>query len=103
MPVPKWYVIAKNEYRIRTYPLRKIRAFLIPLIIVLLAIYVIIIAPAITRPFFDVFEIPDFIISLAALAMLQVVLFMFFIWFLLYMVPRNSHCKHIKGGEGGST
>jgi hypothetical protein len=97
MPVPKWYVIAKNEYRIRTYPLRKIRAFLIPLIIVLLAIYVIIIAPAITRPFFDVFEIPDFIISLAALAMLQVVLFMFFIWFLV--IPIANTLKEEKADQ----
>ncbi len=89
MPVPKWYVIAKNEYRIRTYPLRKFRGFLIPLIIVFLAFYVMIIAPAITRPFFDIFDIPDFVISIAALAMLQVVLFMFFIWFLIIPIANT--------------
>jgi hypothetical protein len=58
MPVPKWYVIAKNEFRIRTYPLRKIRIFLLPLIFVILAFYIAILAPAMTRPFFDIFDIP---------------------------------------------
>lgn len=97
MQVPKWYVIAKNEFRIRTYPVRAIRYYLLPLIVLLLALYVVFAAPAITRPLFDVFEIPDFIISLAALAMLQVVLFTFFIWFLI--IPIANTLKEEKADQ----
>jgi hypothetical protein len=89
MQVPKWYVIAKNEYRIRTSSIRKIRSYLLYVIFFLLAIYIVFLVPAITRPLFDVFEIPDLIISVAALAMLQVVLFTFFIWFLIIPIANT--------------
>jgi hypothetical protein len=56
---------------------------------ILLAIYVVYLAPAITRPLFDIFEIPDFIVSVAALAMLQIVLFTFFIWFLIIPIANT--------------
>jgi hypothetical protein len=89
MQVPKWYVIAKNEYRIRTSSIRKIRSYLLYLILILLAIYIVFLVPAMTKPLFTLFEIPDFIISIAALAMLQVVLFTFFIWFLIIPIANT--------------
>ena len=89
MQRPKWYVIAKNEYRIRTSSLRRIRSYLLYMIFIFLIVYVLFIAPAITKPLFDILEIPDFIISLAALAILQVVLFMFFIWFLIVPIANT--------------
>jgi hypothetical protein len=62
---------------------------LLYLILIFLALYVVFLAPAMTKPLFDEFDIPDFIISVAALAMLQIVLFMFFIWFLIIPIANT--------------
>lgn len=79
MAAPKWFVIAKNEYRIRTSRIRKIRPYFLYLTIGLLSIYVLFIAPQLANRF-----IGDFLalmLSRAAVAMVQVMLFMIFFYF----------------------
>ena len=55
MPVPKWLVVARNEYRIATSKIRRIRPYLPYLVIGLLAVYVAFIAPAIVSLFINDF------------------------------------------------
>lgn len=83
MKVPKWYIIARNEYRIITSSIRGIRPFFLPIVIVFLVIFIGFLAPIIVNPIFGIFDVPDFFISVAAIAMMEILLFMFFIWFLL--------------------
>lgn len=47
MPTPKWLVVARNEYRVHTGRIRRIRPYFPYLVIGLLAIYVMFIAPAV--------------------------------------------------------
>ena len=55
MAPPKWLVIAKNQYRISTSSIRKIRAYFLYLAIGLVVVYVGLIAPTIVNPFIDDF------------------------------------------------
>lgn len=80
MPVPKWFIIAKNEYRTVTSPIRSWRPFLPFIIIGFLAVYVGYITPKIVGYFIN--EITAFIFSVAALAMIEIILFMFFFYFI---------------------
>ena len=55
MPVPKWLVVARNEYRIHTSRIRKMRPYFPYLVMGLLAVYVAFIAPAVVGLFIDDF------------------------------------------------
>lgn len=80
----KWLAIARNEYRIRTSGIRKIR-FLFPfLVVALLGLYVFYIAPAI----FGLLriELLLFFLSQTAVAKVQSLLFMFFVLFLTFPI-----------------
>ena len=72
--MPKWLIVARNEYRITTSRIRTIRPYFPFLAIGLLAVYVAFIAPAIVSPFIDDFL--AFIITLAAIPVVQILLFM---------------------------
>lgn len=82
MPAPKWFVIARNQYRIITSGIRKIMGYFPFLVIGLLAVYVFFLAPAIVNIFID--EFLAFIISVAAVPMVQIILFMFFFYLILF-------------------
>ena len=62
VPTPKWLVVARNEYRVHTSRIRKIRPYFPVLVIGLLAVYVAFIAPAIVSMFIGDFL--AFILSL---------------------------------------
>lgn len=84
MSMPKWIVVAKNEYRIRTSAIRKIRPVFPYLVIGLLALYVLYIAPEIVDLFSA--ELTDIMLSQAALATVEIMLFILFIYFLFFPV-----------------
>ena len=85
--VPKWFVVARNEYRVYTSSIRKIRPYFPYLAIGLLTIYVLFVAPAITSLFINDFL--AFIITNAAVPMVQIILFMFFFYFLLFPISNT--------------
>ena len=86
MPVRKWLVVARNEYRLHTSSIRRIRPYFLYLIIGLLTVYVGFIAPAVVSPFID--DVLAFIITQAAVPMVQIILFMFF-----FVYARARACK----------
>ena len=87
MPVPKWLVVARNEYRIRTSRIRKIRPYFPHLVVGLLAVYVVFIAPAFVSLFIDDFL--ALILSQVAVAMMQIILFMLFIYFIMFPITET--------------
>jgi hypothetical protein len=95
VPVPKWLVVARNEYRIRTSRIRKIRPFFPYLVIGLLAVYVAFIAPAFVSLFIDDFL--TLLLSQAAVATVQIILFMIFIYFI--MLPITDTLREEQTGQ----
>ena len=95
MPTPKWLVIARNEYRIHTSRIRKIRPVFPYATIVLLAIYVAFIAPAFVNLFVD--ELLAFILSQVAVPLVQIILFMIFFYFLI--LPITNTLKEVQSGQ----
>jgi len=87
VPTPKWLVVARNEYRIHTSRIRRIRPYFPYLIIGLLAVYVAFIAPSFARLFID--EFLAFILSQAAVAMVQIILFLIFIYFIIIPITQT--------------
>ncbi len=92
MSTPKWIMVARNEYRIYTSRIRKIRPYFPYLAIGLLAVYVAFIAPAVVSPFIDDFVV--FIVSVAAVPLVQILLFMFF--FYLMLIPISDTLREAK-------
>jgi hypothetical protein len=95
VPVPKWLVVARNEYRIRTSRIRKIRPYFPYLVIGLLAVYVAFIAPRFVSLFIDDFL--AFILSQAAVAMMQIILFMIFVYFMI--IPITDTLREEQTGQ----
>jgi len=95
VPVRKWLVVARNEYRLHTSSIRRIRPYFLYLIIGLLAVYVGVIAPAVVSPFIDDFI--SFIITQAAVPMVQIILFMFF--FMLIVFPISDTLREVQTGQ----
>lgn len=95
MPVRKWLVVAKNEYRLHTSSIRRIRPYFLYMVIVLLAVYVAFIAPAVVSPFIDDFL--AFIITQAAVPMVQIILFMLF--FYLIVFPISETLREVQTGQ----
>ena len=85
MPLPKWLVVARNEYRIHTSRIRKIRPYFPYLAIGLLAVYVFYIAPSFVSlfigDFFSLFP-PQAAIAMIV-AVVQIILFMIFFYFII--------------------
>ena len=77
-------MIARNQYRISTSAIRRIRAYFLYLAIGLVAVYVGLIAPAIVNPFIDDFL--AFIITQAAVPLVQIMLFVFFFFMILFPI-----------------
>ena len=95
MPVRKWLVVARNEYRLHTSSIRRIRPYFLYLIIGLLAVYVGFIAPVVVSPFIDDFL--SFIITQAAVPMVQIILFIFF--FMLIVFPISDTLREVQTGQ----
>jgi hypothetical protein len=95
MSVPKWLVVARNEYRIRTSRIRKIRPFFPYLVIGMLAVYVAFIAPGFISLFIDDFL--TLLLSQAAVATVQIILFMIFIYFI--MLPVTDTLREEQTGQ----
>jgi len=93
--VPKWLVVARNEYRTRTSRIRKIRPYFPYLVFGLLAVYVAFIAPRFVSLFIDDFL--AFILSQAAVAMMQIILFMIFIYFMI--IPITNTLREEQTGQ----
>ena len=95
MPVPKWLVVARNAYRIRTSSIRAIRPYFHYLVIGLLAVYVVFIAPAVVGLFID--DLLAFFLSQVAVAMVQIILFMLFIY--IMVVPITETLGEVQTGQ----
>ncbi len=97
MPTPKWLVIARNEYRVNTSSIRRIRSYFPYIAIGLLAVYVFFVAPAITS-----ILINDFLaltITVAAVPLVQIILFMFFFYLILFPISntlRELQTSHVE-------
>ena len=85
MPAPKWLVVARNEYRIRTSWMRKTRPYFPFLVIGLLAIYVAFIAPTFVDLFIgDFFSLfPPQAAMAMVVAIVQIILFTIFFYFII--------------------
>jgi hypothetical protein len=95
LPVRKWLVIARNEYRIRTSKIRKIRPYFPFLVVGVLAVYVGLIAPALVSFFIDDFLL--LLLSEGAVATVQIILFMIFIYFI--MLPIMDTLREEQTGQ----
>jgi len=95
MRIPKWFVVARNEYKIHTSRIRRIRAYFPYLVVGLLAVYVVFIAPSFANLF-----IGDFLallLSQAAVAMIQIILFLIFIYFML--IPITQTLREVQASQ----
>jgi hypothetical protein len=95
MPAPKWLVVAKNQYRISTSSIRRIRSYFLYLAIGLLAVYIGFIAPALVNPLIDDFL--AFIITQAAVPLVQIIMFMFFFFMILF--PISDTLRELQTGQ----
>jgi hypothetical protein len=82
--MPKWVTIGVAHYRMSLSSVGFIRPFFLPLVVALLALYVVYLAPSIVEFFID--EALVFLFSRAAVAMIQIILFSLFIWFFFFPV-----------------
>jgi hypothetical protein len=89
MPAPKWLVIAKNEYRIRTSSVRRIRPYFPYITIGALGCYILFIAPSFVRLILN--DLLEFFLSQVALAVVEIVLFLIFVYFII--IPITSALK----------
>ncbi len=87
MPVPKWLIVARNEYRIHTSRIRRIRTYFPYLVTGLLAVYVVFIAPSFARFLIDDFL--AFVLSQVAVAMVQIILFLIFVYFIIIPITQT--------------
>jgi len=92
---PKWLVIARNEYRIHTSRIRRIRPYFPILVVGLLAVYVEFIAPSFAGLFIDDFL--ALLLSQAAVAMVQIILFLIFIYFMI--IPITETLREAQAGQ----
>jgi hypothetical protein len=82
--MPKWYIIAKNEYRMITSSIPKLRIYLPVLAVIVIAILIGYGLPLLINRFVD--EVIAFFVSVAAVAIIQIVLFMLFFYFLTFPI-----------------
>lgn len=95
MSMPKWLLVARNEYRMRTSSLRRIRPYFPILIVGFLAAYVFWLAPFLVTFFIDQFI--QFIVSTLAISLLKLILFFIFIYFIF--IPLSSALQEMQIGQ----
>lgn len=91
MLLPKWLVVARNEYRIRVNRIRKIKPFFPYLAVGLLAVYVGFVAPTLVNAFIgDFFSLfPPQVAVVVVVTTLQIVLFMIFFYFTIFPITQT--------------
>ena len=97
LSAPKWLVVARNEYRIYTSRIRKIRPYFPYLVTGFLVVYVVLIAPSFAGLFIDDFL--ALLLSQAAVAMVQIILFLIFIYFIIIPITqtlREAQAEHLE-------
>ncbi|UCD96661.1 MAG: hypothetical protein JSV35_01005, partial [Candidatus Bathyarchaeota archaeon] len=82
--MPKWLVVARNEYRIRTSRIRRIRAYFPYIAACILAIYVLFITPRLSVLFLD--EVLSLLLSQVAPIAVKIILFTIFVYFIIIPV-----------------
>jgi hypothetical protein len=92
---PKWFIVARNEYRIRINNIRWIRPYFPFLVIGLLAVYVAFAAPAFVSLFID--DLLAFLLSQVALAMVPIITFLLF--FYLIILPITYTLQGMQAGQ----
>ncbi len=95
MPRPKWFVVARNEYRVRTSWLGKLRPYFLFLAAALLVIYLLYLAPAIVNLMIS--DLLAAFLSQAAVPLTQIILFMFF--FMLLTFPISMALQETEAGQ----
>jgi len=95
VPAHKWLVIAKNEYRVHTSRIRKMRPYFPFLAIVLLGVYVAFILPSFVDLFID--DLTSMLLSQAAVAMVQIILFLIFVYFTI--IPITETLREEQAGQ----
>ena len=95
MPLPKWLLVAQNEYRLRLSRIRRIRSLFPILVIALLGIYVVYVAPVVADVFFD--DIKAFFLSQVALAIMPILMFTLFFYMLL--LPITYTLQGMQAGQ----
>ncbi len=95
MPIPKWLVVARNEYRLQTAGIREVRPYFPYLALGLLAVYVAFVAPKLVGLFID--DIVALLLSRVAVALVQIVMFMVFVY--LIIIPVTQTLKEVQAGQ----
>jgi hypothetical protein len=95
LPSPKWLVIAKNEYRVSTSRIRKLRPVLPILFVVSIAAYIFIVAPMIVDHY--VGNAAALIISQVAISQVRVILTTLFLFSI--MIPIQTSLRQEPMGK----
>lgn len=93
--MPKWLVVARNEYRIRINSIRSIKRYFPYLVIGLLAVYVAFIAPNLVSIFVD--DLVAFFLSQIAVTMVPIIMFMIF--FYIIILPITYTLQGMQAGQ----
>lgn len=94
MPMPKWLVVARNEYRIRTSSFRSLRRVFPVLAVGGLIVYVTVLAPMMVDLFLD--ELLAFFVSQVALAMVPIIVFLIFVYSLMTPITYTLQAMQTK-------
>jgi len=89
LPNPKWLVIAKNEFRVTTSPIRSLRRYYPLMLAGLFGAWVFYLAPMLVRSLMSDFE--GLIVSEIAVAVFEIILFMFSVF--LTIIPVSNALK----------
>ena len=89
MPYPKWLVIARNEYRVTTSPIRSIRRYYPLMAGSLLMAWVFYLAPMLVRSMLADFQ--GLIVGQVAVVLFEIILFMFSVF--LVIIPVSNTLK----------
>ncbi|MBU7031562.1 MAG: hypothetical protein HXS53_03445 [Theionarchaea archaeon] len=95
MLTPKWLIIARNEYRVRTSSIRQIRPYLPYIIISLLALYVFYLAPKLVGLIEN--ELLELFLSQIAVALVKLMFVMFFFMFIMF--PLSYTLKDVQSQQ----
>jgi len=95
LPSPKWFVIAKNEYRVQTSWIRGLRRYVPFAAVGLLAVWVFYLAPLMVQSLVDDFL--EVLVSQVAVVLFEIILFMLSVF--LVILPVSNALKD-EGGIG---
>ena len=93
----KWLVVARNEYRIRTSRIRRIRAYFPYIVVGILAIYVVFITPSLSSLFID--DVLALLLSQVAPVAVKIILFTIFVYFIIIPITDTLRQEKTKQVE----